>query len=512
MNLIQLTGDTPLMSHYDSLLEKVRELDDLNKAAALLSWDREVNMPRGGAAERIAQMTTLSSLIHRMSTSDEFGGLIEDAAAELDGAAYDSNEASLIRLLRRNYADARKLPDEFVARSSAVSGQAREAWVQARTASDFAIFRPWLEQVVGLCQEMAELYGYEDEKYDALLDKYELGMKTAEVRAIFSDLKAELVPLREAIDRSPVKIDDSLLHQPYDVERQKAFARTVAEAIGYDFNRGHLGTVIHPFATSLSRNDARITTRWYPDFLCPSLFGTLHECGHAMYEQGTAAELARTPLARGTSLGIHESQSRMMENIVGRSRGFWHAHFPALQALFPEALGGHTAEAFYRAINKTQPSFIRVEADELTYNFHIILRFELEQAMLNGDLAVADLPAAWNEKMRELLGVTPPDDSQGCLQDVHWSRPGFGYFPTYALGNLYAAQFFETATAADPAILAELAEGRTTALLAWLRENIHRHGRKFTPGELVRRVTGQPLGHAAFMRYATAKFGELYEL
>ena len=219
-----------------------------------------------------------------------------------------------------------------------------------------------------------------------LLDKYDTNTKTAEVRAIFDALKADLIPLREAIDRSSVKIDDSILHQPYDIEKQKQFARYAATALGYDFERGHLGTVVHPFATSCSRNDARITTRWYPDFINPSLFGTLHECGHAMYEQGTAAELARTPLARGTSSGIHESQSRMMENVVGRSRGFWQAHFPTLQSLFPKALGNSTAEDFYRAVNKTQPSFIRVEADELTYNFHIILRFELEQAMLSGDL------------------------------------------------------------------------------------------------------------------------------
>ena len=499
-------------TNYEKLIERVNELDDLNKAAALLSWDREVNMPRAGAPARIAQMTTMSSLIHRMSTADEMGELIENAAAELDGAPYESNQAALIRLLQRNYADARKLPAEYVARSSAVSGQAREAWVRARAENDFEHFRPWLEQVVELCQEMADYYGYEDERYDALLDKYETNMKTAEVRAIFDALKAELIPLREAIDAGRVKLDDSIVHRAYDVEKQKAFARYIAKAIGYDFERGHLGTVVHPFATSFSRNDARITTRWYPDFLNPSLFGTLHECGHAMYEQGTHPDLARTPLARGTSLGIHESQSRMMENIVGRSRGFWQAHFPTLQSYFPEALGDNTAEDFYQAINKTQPSLIRVEADELTYNFHIILRFELEQAMLNGELAVADLPVAWNDKMQSLIGITPPNDAEGCLQDVHWSRPGFGYFPTYALGNLYGTQFYETAVAHNPTIAGELAAGKTDALLAWLRENIHQHGKKFTPGELVQRVTGQPLSHEAFMRYARAKFGELYQL
>ena len=384
--------------------------------------------------------------------------------------------------------------------------------MQARQENDFASFRPWLEQVVELGQERAEYFGYEDEKYDALLDKYEYDMKTAEVRAIFAALREELVPLREAIEERGRQIDDSMVHQPFAVEQQQAFARYIAPKVGYDFSRGHLGTVVHPFATSFSRNDARITTRWYPDFLNPSLFGTLHESGHAIYEQGTHPDLARTPLARGTSQGIHESQSRMMENLVGRSRGFWQAHYPQLQQTFPEQLADYDAEDFYLAINKVQPSLIRVEADELTYNFHIILRFELEQALMNGDLAPKDLPEAWNAMMDELLGIVPPTDTEGSLQDVHWTYPNFGYFPTYALGNLYAAQFYETAVAQNPGIAVDLAEGRTEALLAWLGENIHQHGRKFTPRELVLRVTGKPLSHEAFMRYATAKFGDIYGL
>ena len=269
---------------------------------------------------------------------------------------------------------------------------------------------------------------------------------------------------------------------------------------------------MHPFAVSFSRDDARITTRWYDNFLNPSLFGTLHESGHAMYEQGTGVELARTPLARGTSSGIHESQSRMIENNVGRSLGFWNAHFPKLQSLFPEQLGKNGVDDFYRAINKVQPSYIRVEADELTYAFHIILRFELEQEMLNGDLSAKDLPAAWNAKLESLLGVTPPTDTLGCLQDVHWTRPGFGYFPTYALGNLYAAQFFETAVSQNPTIATEMTKGETTALVSWLHENIHQHGRKFTSGELMQRTTGQPLSHEAFIRYAQGKFSKIYNL
>ncbi len=501
-----------MMTNYEKLLAKVNELDDLSKALSVLSWDREVNMPNAGTAVRVQQMTTLGRLTHTMFTADEMGELIEAAAVEVNGAAYDSNEASMIRVLRRTYADARKLPPEFVARVSEVSGHAHKAWVQAREENDFAGYQPWLEQIVELGQEKAELLGYEDEKYDALLDQYEQGMKTAEVREIFSAVKKGLVPLREAIQEKGPVVNDAFLHQPFDVDKQKEFAHYIAPKVGYDFSRGHLGTVVHPFAITFGRNDSRITTRWSPEFINPALFGTLHESGHAIYEQGTDPEVARTPLARGTSLGIHESQSRMMENVVGRSLGFWQTHFPQLQATFPDQLGQHSSLDFYRAINKVYPSYIRVEADELTYNFHIILRFELEQALMNGDLVVKDVPEAWNAKMEELLGVVPPTDSEGCLQDVHWSRPMFGYFPTYALGNLYAAQFFETAVAEMPVIEEELARGQTDALLGWLRENIHRHGKKFTPRELVQRVTGRPLDHEPFMRYVTNKFSEIYDL
>ena len=499
-------------SKYDALLEKVHEIHDINKANQLLSWDRNVIMPKAGDEMRIKQMTTLRRLSHSMFTSDEMGELIEDAADELEGAPYESNEASLIRLLRRQYDDARRLPLDFVSRNSEISGKARSVWVEARENDDFQSFAPWLEQIVDLGRELAELYGYEDELYDALLDKFERGASTADVRAIFNAAKEETLPLLQAIRESGVEVDDSILHQPYDIEKQKEFAHYIAKAAGYDFDRGHLGTTVHPFATSFSRNDARITTRWYPDFISPSLFGTLHESGHAIYEQETHPDLARTPLARGASSGIHESQSRMMENVVGRSRGFWHAHFPRLQELFPDQLRNATAEDFYKAVNKVQPSLIRVEADELTYNFHIFLRFELEQALLNDDLKVSDLPTAWNDKLNSLLGVTPPNDREGVLQDIHWTWPSFGYFPTYALGNLYAAQLFAAACEEAPAIEAEIEAGKTDALLSWLRSNVHQHGRKFEPAELVKMATGKPLSHEPFVAYAKRKFSDVYGL
>lgn len=501
-----------MATKYEALLQHVNKIHDIEKAIGLLMWDREVIMPRAGNAMRVQQITTLQKLNHELFTSEQTGELIEDAAQEVSGMEYDSIPASLVRYLRDAYADAGKLPAEFVARVATTSGQANPAWVEARANNDFAGFQPWLEQVVALGQEMAELYGYEDEKYDALLDKFEKGMKTADVRAIFDAQKRETRPLLEAIRDRGRPVDDSIVHQEFDIEQQKAFAHYIAPKVGFDFSRGYLGTAVHPFASSFSRWDARITTRWYPDFLNPSLFGTLHESGHAIYEQGTHPDLARTPLARGTSSGIHESQSRMMENIVGRSWGFWQAHYGALQAHFPQQLGDFSARDFYRAINKVQPSLIRVEADELTYNMHIILRFELEQGLINGDLAVADLPEAWNAKLESLLGIRPPTDREGVLQDIHWSRPSFGYFPTYALGNLYAAQLWEAALEQEPEIGAQMAAGDTSGLLAWLGENIHRHGRKFTPSELIMRATGKPLSHEPFVRYVNRKFTDVYEL
>jgi len=499
-------------SAYDALLQEVYRINDIGRALSVLSWDREVNMPASGDSARVQQMTTLRQLLHQYATSDAFGEAIEAAAAELAGLPDDDDRSCLIRVLRRDLVRSRKLSEAFVLDLSRVGARAWTAWKQAREADDFGSFQPHLARLIELQREMAERYGYDDQPYDALLDGYEEGAKTTQVAAVFSAVKAETVPLLQAIVDRGRKIDDRILHQDFPVAGQEAFARRIGATVGYDFARGHLGTAVHPFATSFDRDDARITTRWYPDFLSPSLFGTLHECGHAMYEQGVAPELSRTPLGRGASAGIHESQSRMIENLVGRSRDFWRAHFPDLQAAFPQQLGRTDAESFYGAINKVQPSLIRVEADELTYNLHIILRFELEQAMLGGDLSAADLPGAWREGLQRLLGVTPPDDREGCLQDVHWSGASFGYFPTYALGNLYAVQMYEAALAGDPSVASQLALGRTDALVDWLRRNVHRHGRKYPPDRLIHLATGRPLDHQPFIRYVTGKFGELYGL
>ena len=501
--------------HYQQLLEQVNEIHDLDKVTWLMGWDREVNMPAAAAEIRAKQIGTVNKIIHRMSTSDEMGELIENAAAELEAEELPitSTEQSLVRFLSRDYAEKKRIPEDFVKRQAEAQGIGIEAWKSARENNDYSQFISCIETTIGLCQEKAEHLGYEDEKYDALLSQYERGLRTADVRRIFDAIKAETVPLIEAIAERQELVDDSLLHQDFPVEKQKEIAPYFATAVGYNFDHGTtLGTAAHPFASSLNRFDARITTRWYPDFISPALFGTMHESGHAIYEQGTGADLERTPLARGTSMGIHESQSRMMENLVGRSRAFWQAHYSVLQEAFPQQLGNHSAEDFYRAINKVSPSYIRVEADELTYNMHIMLRFELEQEMLNGDITAAQLPDAWNSKMEELLGIVPPNDTLGCLQDIHWTGPSFGYFPTYALGNFYSVQLLEAAQAQDPSIQADLANGSTVALKKWLGENIHSHGKKFDPPELVTNATGRPLDHKPFVAYAKAKFGELYQL
>ena len=501
-------------NQYNTLLNKIHQLHDLEKVAQLLVWDREVNMPPMGAAGRTQQISTLQQMIHSMGTSDEMGALIEQAADEVqsEGHPYDSVEASLIRFVTRGYAEGKKFPAEHIARITEVSGAAMPVWAKARQENDFPSFAPYLDQVIELSQEQAEILGYEDEKYDALINQYERGVKTADVRQVFDTVKAQTVPLIQEIQEKGDVIDDTFLHQEYSVATQQKIAPYFAEAVGYDFQRGHIGTATHPFAINFSRDDARITTRWNKQFLNPFLFGTMHECGHAMYEQGTGEDLARTPLARGTSMGVHESQSRMFENLVGRSYGFWQAHYHKLKEAFPSQLGDISLDQFYKAINKVQPSFIRVEADELTYNMHIILRFELEQEMLNGKITAAQLPEAWNNKMETMLGIVPENDSNGCLQDIHWTRPSFGYFPTYALGNLYASQLLDTATQQNPAINDELANGQVTALHQWLGEHIHKSGSKYDPAELISRATGNTLDPQPFIQYTTKKFSAIYEL
>jgi carboxypeptidase Taq len=494
-----------------ALKTKLKDITNLRNAAAVLSWDQETYMPPGGAQARAEQLATLYRLAHEMFTTDEIGELLSDL--ERVGFAYESVDASLLRVARREYDKARKLPAKLVEEMSRTFSLGQQVWTEARQEKEFARFQNMLAKIVDLNIQAAEAYGYEDYIYDALLDLYEPEMKTADVNAVFEILKAEMIPLVQAIAQQIDKVDDSVLHRTYTETAQWDFGLIPLKAIGYDLNRGRQDRSAHPFTTSFSVNDVRITTRVHENFLPSALFGTLHEGGHALYEQGSQAELEGTLLAGGTSLGVHESQSRLWENVVGRSRPFWQFYYPRLQEFFPEQLADIELEQFYRAINRVKPTYIRVEADEVTYNLHIFLRFELEQALVTQQLSVADLPEAWNAKMEQYLGLTPPDDAQGVLQDIHWSGGMIGYFPTYTLGNVLSLQFYSQTLNDIPDLPEQFSRGEFGPLLSWFRSQIHQHGRKFTATELIKRVTGDDTIRAEpYLQYVKKKYTEIYGL
>ncbi|NPA93406.1 MAG: carboxypeptidase M32 [Chloroflexi bacterium] len=493
------------------LKDLLGEVWDLNMAAAVLGWDQETYMPPGGAAARGQQLSTLSRLAHIKFTSDEIGQLLDDLAPEAESWDPDSDEARLVKVTRRDYLKATKVPSDFVAESAQVASQAQMAWREAKATSDFSKFEPYLTRIVELRRQYANFFAPYEHVYDPLLDDFEPGLKTADVQRIFDALRPQQVELIRAIAERP-QVDDAFLHQPFDEQKQWDFGVQVITKFGYDWQRGRQDKSAHPFTTSFSINDVRITTRIDPNYLGTGMFGTMHECGHALYEQGVSPTLERTPLGHGASLAIHESQSRLWENLVGRSRAFWEHFYPSLQATFPSQLGNVDLETFYKGINRVQPSLIRTEADEATYNLHIMLRLELEIALMEGTVEVKDLPEVWNAKMQEYLGLTPPDDAHGVLQDIHWSMGSIGYFSTYALGNLISAQLWERMTQDVPNVEAQIRQGEFGDLLGWLREHVHRHGAKFEPQELVRRVTGSEIDPEPYMRYLRTKYGEIYGL
>lgn len=494
------------------LKSRLQDIVGLGETLALLDWDMQTNMPVGGAEDRARQISTVSKLTHQMFTADETGTLLQSAAQEIPLTDYDSDDVSLLRVTQRDYDRSRKLPNDLVAEIAHQTAIAHEIWAEARAQNNFKSFIPALERILELKKRVIECRGYTDHPYDALLDDYEPGLKTADVNAMFAELRKELVPLVHAISKRVNSVTDAVLHQDFDEDKQRDFAEMVAKDFGYDFSRGREDRSVHPFCTSFSSNDVRITTRYDSNWLNPALFGILHEAGHAMYEQGINNAYNGTMLIGGTSLGVHESQSRLWENLIGRSRGFWKHYFPKLQTYFPSQLGHVDLETFYRAINRVEPSFIRVEADEVTYNLHIMLRFELEKELVEGKLKVTDLPDAWNARSKEYLGIVPPTDTLGVLQDVHWSGGSIGYFPTYSMGTLLSAQLLNKAIEAHPSIPAEIEQGKFATLLGWLRQNIHQYGRKYEPKELIMRAIGEPLNAAAYVRYLKAKFGEIYEL
>lgn len=495
-----------------ALKTRLIEINDLESAGSVLSWDQETYMPPGGAAARARQLGTLSRLAHEKLIAPAIGKLLEELRPYAESLPYDSDEASLIRLTRREYERAVKVPPEFVAQLSSHNATSYDVWTRARPANDFAAAQPYLEKTLDLSRQLANFFPGYAHIADPLIDFADYGMKAATVRTIFAELRAQLVPIVQAITAQP-PADDSCLRQHFPEDQQWAFGLEVIKRFGYDFHRGRQDKTHHPFTTKFSLGDVRITTRVKEDNLGEALFGTLHEAGHAMYEQGINRDFEGTPLANGTSAGVHESQSRLWENLVGRSRVFWRFFYPQLQAIFPSQLGAVPLETFYRAINKVERSLIRTDADEVTYNLHVMIRFDLELALLEGRLSIRDLPAAWRERYRTDLGIVPPDDRDGVLQDVHWYAGIIGgVFQGYTLGNIMNAQFYEAALRVHPEIPAEIARGEFTTLHGWLKANIYQHGSKYTASELMERAAGQPLSIEPYIRYLRAKYEKLYRL
>ena len=505
---------------YQALRKKAGRIFDLASASDLLSWDMQVNMPPGGADGRAHALATLSSQAHELFVHDDFGEALELAEAEVKDLDPDSDEAGVVTRLRRDFDKSRRVPSEWIEESQRVVGLAFSAWVKARPASDFASFQPHIQDVLDMKRSYVEFFKPYDSPYDPLLDDFEPGLKLAKVREIFDELREVQVPLVQAISERADAVDDSFLRVEYSEADQWDFGSEVIRELGYDFERGRQDVAPHPFSQSLNRGDVRITNRVHLNQFGSALFSAMHEAGHAIYSQGISSELDRIPSLSGSTLdgahdaglGIHESQSRMLENLVGRSRAFWAGYYKRLQEVFPGQLGDVEVEDFYRAINKVERSLIRVEADEATYNLHILLRFEIEADLIEGKLAVADLPEVWNTRFEEYLGLTPPDDRRGVLQDIHWSDGYIGYFPTYTLGNIISVQLWQQLKSDIPDLEEQITTRRFGELIDWLHEKIHRHGGKYEPMEVLRRATDQELTAKPYLDYLTNKYSEIYDL
>lgn len=490
------------------LKRRFSEVEDLGSVGALLNWDQSTYMPAGGAPARARQMALIGRLSHQMLTDPEVGRLLDELEPYREGLDPDSDDAAYLRVARRAYDQLVRVPADLMSEIYAHGAAAYQTWTVARPANDFAAVRPMLEKTLDLSRRLAECFPHQGHIADPLIDFSDEGMKAEDIRMVFADLRAALVPmLRDVMEQAPA--DDSCLHRDYPEEQQQAFGEMVIKRLGYDFNRGRQDKTHHPFMTKFSLGDVRITTRFERDFLGNSLFSTIHESGHAMYEQGIDMKYEATPLGGGASSGVHESQSRLWENIVGRSRVFWSYFYPQLQETFPRQLGDVKLDTFYRAVNKVQPSLIRTEADQMTYDLHVMIRFDLELDLLDGALEVADLPEAWRSRYESDLGVSSPDDKDGVLQDVHWYAGLIGgAFQGYTLGNILSAAFYQRALMAHPEIPTEIGQGEFGTLHGWLRENIYRYGSKYTPNQLVERVTGGPLTIDPYIAYLRGKFLE----
>ncbi len=497
------------MSQIAKLKEKLKSIYCLREVSELLSWDQETYMPEGAAEARADQMAVVSELAHQQFISPEMGRLIEEAQQEVEDP--QSEEGHLVRKVAREYKREHQVPQSLVAKLASAVSRAQTAWVKARAEGKFSLMQDEIEQVLDYVRQTADYYGYQEHIYDALLEGYEPGCTTSQITQIFSALRPHLVDLVSRI-KAKGPNDHSLLTQTFPIATQRLFTRQISTDMGYDWSRGRTDDVIHPFCASFSTRDVRITNIFIEDELSRGIFGAMHETGHALYEQGSPARWIHSPLEGGASMGWHESQSRLWENIIGRSLPLWEHYYPQLQKLFPEQLKADGLQEFYKAINLVEPSFIRTEADEVTYNLHIMLRFEMEKALIEGSIAVKDVPEIWNEAMHSYLGIVPHNDREGCAQDVHWPLGLFGYFPSYALGNLRSAQVWETMCAAMPGIKEELRQGHLTVLRDWLQEHVYCWGARLLPNELMLKVTGEELRPEPFVRYLENKYSAIYNL
>ncbi|GAA3406865.1 carboxypeptidase M32 [Paenibacillus hodogayensis] len=490
----------------------VKKMKSYGEALDVMYWDLRTGAPRKGVEARSEVIGELSAEMFRLSISEEMGRYVEELSEPSVFGQLDEVNRKLVDECKKEYDRSKKIPPDKYQAYVVLTSQAESIWEEAKEKADFAMFQPYLEKIVAANLEFVELWGYEGHRYNTLLDMYEPGMTVEKLDRLFADVREKLVPLVAAIRQSSRQPDTSFLKQTFDIAAQKKFSLYILKELGYDFEAGRLDESVHPFATGLNPGDVRITTRYLADDVTSALFGTIHECGHALYEQNISPELIGTPLCTGTSMGIHESQSRFWENMIGRSRTFWHRYYPKLQELYPDRFRDVSVDDFYAAINRVEPSLIRIEADELTYNLHIMIRYEIEKALFDGSLQVADLPAYWNAKYEEYLGVVPSHDGEGVLQDVHWAGGAFGYFPSYSLGNMYSAQIRRTLEQELGALDALTAEGKFAAVKEWLVERIYRYGKLRTPHDIVTSVTGEPLDPDYLIDYLKGKYGELYGL
>jgi carboxypeptidase Taq len=504
--------NSTLTDPFHALRERMAALADLRTVAQLLDWDQQTMMPPRGAQSRAETVATVQRISHEMFVSDETGRLLDAAAAALNGTSPDSDEAALVRVGRRRWEKARRVPSTLAADLARAASVGQQAWIVARANSDFASFVPYMERNFELVRRYIDCFDDLSCAYDAVLDDFEPGARTADVARLFDELKSELLAIIGAVSDHDDRVDDSFLHGHFPVDRQRQLVRWLLGQMGFDPTSWRIDDAVHPFASGFGNQDVRITTRWDEQFLPTSVYGAMHECGHGLYEEGVAQSLQRTPLGHPESLGLHESQSRMWENMVGRGRPFCGVLAPRIAELFGGPIAHIDGERLYRAVNRVVPSLIRVEADEVTYGLHIVIRFELEQELVEGRLSVRDLPEAWNARYEEYLGVQVPDDAHGVLQDVHWASGLIGYFPTYALGNLIAGQLFERAHAELPDLDGQLAAGQLHELREWLRENVHRHGAKFSSAELLPQVVGGPIAVGPFIDYLKGKLSQVYDL